>query len=425
MTIRNEMTPSELIIHKLEFILLVFSTTCYFYFVVRSISRIRSTGDKKFYFLLIAATFAFMNNSGDIYYRIMAPLYGTHDCSKFFIIYFRISGSLNWIPVSYYQVLRLYYITYNYYEKNWRRFILYTSICLSLIYSVCYLLNLFEFYGNKDSFGGCVVSNTNKYGHFVEISDLTDSYVSLAIVIFTLFQSIRYLKRYKLRHHRIKAILDESLVLFIFLLISKVIFYTLILLNSGRPGGDIFYDGLSVIVLFCTYRLLNISPKLNEKMEFENIIKMNERSRKFYKELSELNKANQLNSTYDRQKAKKPYNRNSKGELNFPSILKTNSRQLDTRQLDTRQLDTRQLDTRQFDTRQFDTRQFDTRQFDTRQFDTRQLDTRQVNINKYQSFDYNIINRNETNFKFNRNNSRSYNRNQSTGRYYYYNNDRI
>ncbi|OUM69533.1 hypothetical protein PIROE2DRAFT_2626 [Piromyces sp. E2] len=214
----------ELLMHKLEFIMLVFSTTCYFYFVTRSISRIRT------------AFFALMNN---------------------------ISASLNWIPISWYQVVRLYYITYNYYMKSVRRMIFILSVTFSLVYSLYYLLNLNEFYGNKDSFGGCTVSNTNKYGNYVEIFDIIDSCFSLIIVITTLFQSIRHLKQYKLRHHKIKAILDESISAFVILLVSKVIFYTLIIINSGKPGGDIYWDVLSVIVLYCTYRLLNITPKLN------------------------------------------------------------------------------------------------------------------------------------------------------------------
>jgi len=254
---------SDLIVHKMEFIVLVISTTCYFYFVIRSISRIRSTGDYMFLFLLTAASFALMNNLSDIYYRIMTPLYETYNCNKFFIGFFKFSASLNWIPISWYQVLRLYYITYNYYMTNIRRMIFVLSITFSLIYSICYMLNLSQFYGNKDSFGGCVVSNTNRYGNFVEVSDIIDSCFSLIIVITTLFQSIRNLKQYKLRHHKIKAILDESIGSFVILLIAKVVCYSLIILNSGRPGGDIYWDGLSIIVLFCTYRLLNITPKLN------------------------------------------------------------------------------------------------------------------------------------------------------------------
>ncbi|ORX57284.1 hypothetical protein BCR36DRAFT_345375, partial [Piromyces finnis] len=316
----------NLFLHKLEFIMLVFSTTCYFYFVIRSISRIRSTGDLKFLFLLTAAFFALMNNSSDIYYRIMTPLYGAYNCNKFFLTFFKISASLNWVPISYYQVLRLYYITYNYYRKIVRNMIIIVSSSFSLIYSVCYFLNLKEFYGNKDSFGGCVVSNTNKYGNYIEVSDIIDSCFSLTIVISTLFQSIKNLKQYKLRHHKIKAILDESIGVFVVLLISKVVFYSLIMINSGRPGGDIFWDGLSVIVLFCTYRLLNITPKLNEKLENKPI---NEKfNKRFYKELSKLNNNNRnnYNESSSTSNIKGLYNRNSKGELNFPSLMKTNGR---------------------------------------------------------------------------------------------------
>eukprot|EP00833_Pecoramyces_ruminatium_P014303 jgi/Orpsp1_1/1188335/evm.model.d7180000063968.1 len=248
---------------KCEFLVLVVSNTAYLFFIIRSIARLRSTRDKNFWFLLIASTFAFMNNTNDIYYRIMAPIYYSIDCIHTFLRFFQFSALLNWIPISFYQVVRLYQITLNFYKKSYHRLILIVSILLSTLYAVCYLFNLSQFSGNNKRFGGCVVSNTNKYPHFIEITDILDSSFSLIVVIFTLFISLKNLKQYKLRHHKIKAVLDESTVIFIILLLSKVIIYSFIIANSSKPGGDIYWDGLSVIVFCCTYHLLNLKPRLN------------------------------------------------------------------------------------------------------------------------------------------------------------------
>ncbi|ORX80737.1 hypothetical protein BCR32DRAFT_268707 [Anaeromyces robustus] len=320
-------TPDKnenIIVKKCEFIMLIASNTIYLVLIVKAISRYVGTKDRKFWFLLIASSFAFANNTNDIYYRIMAPLYSTYNCSKHFLRVFKGSGSLNWIPVSLYQVLRLYQITYNYYQKSWRILLLIISLTLSAIYCCCYFLNLSQFYSNKSKFGGCVVSNTGDYKYFVEISDIIDSSFSLAVVIFTLFLSLRNQKHYKLRHHRIKAVLDRSVIIFVILLLSKVVFYSLIILNSTRPGGDIFWDGLSIIVLGCTYQLLIIKPKIIKKIHQQNRINDFHRKLKMlgFSSMDHDYKSSFSDLSSSRTSTKIPYlyTKNSKGELNFPSL---------------------------------------------------------------------------------------------------------
>ncbi|KAL6592739.1 hypothetical protein U3516DRAFT_834553 [Neocallimastix sp. 'constans'] len=299
----NNTTPydsNKLRTDKVEFLVLVMSNTIYMFFIMRSLACLKSTKDKKFLFLVIASTCAFINNTNDIYYRISAPFFFKNACVTTFILFFKISGLANWIPISFYQIVRLYQITINYYKKSYHRGIILVSVILSSLYSIAYLCNLSQFSGTYVKFRGCVVNNTNRFSHYVEITDILDSSFSLIVVIFTLFISLKNLKQYKLRHHRIKAVLDET--------------------NSNKPGGDIYWDGLSVIVFYCTYRLLNIKPRLNEKLENNqfNPISINNHRKLSLKEENNMYSKSKSNS----QVSVKMYNRNSKGELEFPSFVK-------------------------------------------------------------------------------------------------------
>eukprot|EP00833_Pecoramyces_ruminatium_P014512 jgi/Orpsp1_1/1188544/evm.model.d7180000065642.1 len=250
-------------IKKTEFVILVFSETMYFIIVIKSLVRVYKTRDWHFWFLITAALFALMNNFSDIIYRILAP-FGNINCTSFFISFFKFSATLNWIPISYYQVCRLHRITKRYYKENWHRIIIAISIFFSIAYSFCYFLNLYFFEGKSDKFGGCVVNNKyKKLTVGIEVSDITDTAISLLIVIITLLISLRNLKNYKLRHLKLKAVLDNNVIVFIILVVSKILFYYIIYKNADKPGGDIWWDTLSVIVLWCTYTLLNLKPRLN------------------------------------------------------------------------------------------------------------------------------------------------------------------
>lgn len=247
---------------KAEFIFLVVSNTIYLVFVIKSIIRLYKTRDWHFIFLLIAASFALANNTSDIYYRILASLKDVFSCHNFRIV-FKISASLNWVPISYYQVTRLYRICVNYYRKSFTIGIIVVSMMFSLLYSFFYFKNLFLYEAVRNKFGGCVVTNSGKYSLDVEIFDIFDTSFSVIIIIVTLFVSLKNLKRYKLRHLRIKSMLDENVVLFFALVISKIVLYYIITINAKKPGGDIWWDSLSIIVLYCAYRLMNLKPKLN------------------------------------------------------------------------------------------------------------------------------------------------------------------
>jgi len=315
----NSNTKGDLIVHKLEFLMLVISETIYIIILLKSLIRYFKTRDWHFWFLITASSFALMNNSSDIVYRIRAPL-GFIDCTRFFINFFYFSASLNWVPISFYQICRLYRITINYYKKNWLKKIIIVCTFFSILYSGSYFMNLIHYRGNSSKFGGCVVNNDANIGFYVEVFDIIDTSVSLLIVIITLFISLRNLKNYKLRHFKIKAVLDNNVIIFVILLVSKMICYYIINANSKKPGGDIWWDSLSVIVLWCTYTLLNLKPKLNEKLEQNNMMNYNRKNNNYLRDLSNLAMNNRSESS--RNKFQNYYNRNSKGELNFPSLMK-------------------------------------------------------------------------------------------------------
>lgn len=314
----NGNLDDDLKVHKIEFLMLVISETMYIIILLKSLIRYFKTRDWHFWFLITASSFALMNNSSDIIYRIRAPL-GFIDCTGFFIYFFYFSATLNWVPISFYQICRLYRITINYYKKDWLKKIIFVCTFFSILYSTSYFMNLIHYRGNSSKFGGCVVNNDANIIFYVEIFDIIDTSVSLLIVIITLFISLKNLKNYKLRHFKIKAVLDNNVIIFVILLVSKMVFYYIINAYSKKPGGDIWWDSLSVIVLWCAYALLNLKPKLNEKLEQNNMMNYNRKNNNYLRDLSNLAMNNRSESS--RNKFQYYYNRNSKGELNFPSLM--------------------------------------------------------------------------------------------------------
>jgi len=314
----------KLIWLKGEFMMVVVSHTLYFIILIKSIKGLIKTKDWHFIFLLIASSFALLNNTNDIYYRVTAPLkdFNIRNCNDTFLTQFLITASLKWVPISYYQISRLYRICVNYYKRNWYIGIISVSCIFSLLYSIMYFLNLKEFIASPSAFGGCVVSNTSNYIKYVEMFDIIDTGYSLLVVIWTLFISLNNLKRYKLRHLKIKSIFDENMFYFFILVVTKIIFYHLIEKSAPEPGGDVWWDALAIVVLACAYRLMNLKPRLNEKLEDS----MYQGNQKLINELSNLakNAPREFEET-TKSKKKKGLMRNSKGEINFPSLIKKNN----------------------------------------------------------------------------------------------------
>jgi len=312
----------KLIWLKGEFMMVVVSHTLYLIILIKSVKGLIKTKDWHFIFLLIASSFALLNNTNDIYYRVTAPLknFNIRNCNDTFLTQFLITASLKWVPISYYQISRLYRICVNYYKRNWYIGIIAVSCIFSLLYSVMYFLNLKEFIASPSAFGGCVVSNTSNYVKYVEMFDIIDTGYSLLVVIWTLFISLNNLKRYKLRHLKIKSIFDENMLYFFILVVTKIIFYHLIEKSAAEPGGDIWWDALAIVVLSCAYRLMNLKPRLNEKLDDT----MYQGNQKLINEISNLakNPPRELEETSTKTKKKRGLMRNSKGEINFPSLIK-------------------------------------------------------------------------------------------------------
>ncbi|ORX41688.1 hypothetical protein BCR36DRAFT_363770 [Piromyces finnis] len=266
----------ELLMNKLVFSFLVLSETIYFTYLIKCIIRFKKTKDLKFFFPLTASLFALSNNFNDIMNTIVAPIKNSQNCSKSFLTIFRYTAMFNWTPISFLQIIRLYQLTSGYYTPRWHRIITVGSVSLSILYCTCYYINLSGFSASKNSFFGCTVYN--KFDSFmVEISDTLDSSYSLAIIIISIRKALLNLKEYKLRHQKLKALKDESTIIFIILTISKIVIYSFIMANKKNPGGDIWWDSLSVIVIFCSYRIVNFKPKLNEKLAKNNRIMLNKR----------------------------------------------------------------------------------------------------------------------------------------------------
>lgn len=260
---KNEI--EELLIQKAIFIVLVLSETIYIILLTKCIVRLKKTREWKFLFPLVASLFALMNNLNDIIHVIRAPTIAMVNCNDTFTKIFKITATFNWTPISFLQFIRLYQLTRGYYTPYWHRVITIGSLTLSIIYSVCYYYNLSGYYGSKSRFFGCAVYNIRE-GYLVQISDTLDSGFSLFIIIASIRKALLNLKQYKLRHQKLKALKDESIFVFIILTVSKIGIYSVIIYFSKMPGGDIFWDTLSVIVISCSYRIVNFKPKLNEKL---------------------------------------------------------------------------------------------------------------------------------------------------------------
>jgi len=266
--------------NKLVFIFLVISETIYFIYFIRCTTRFRTTKDWKFLFPLTAALFAFMNNFNDILHIIFAPTNPTNNCQSLFLQVFKITALFNWTPISFVQILRLYHLTKGYYTPYWHRAITIISVSLSILYCTAYYYNLAGFNGSKNKFYGCSVYNVNNgiRSYMIELTDTLDSSYSLVIIIISIKKALQESRHYKLRHQKLKALKDESMIIFIVLTVSKILIYSLIMAHKKDPGGDIYWDILSVIVIACSYRIVNFKPKMKERIEENNqIIMLNKR----------------------------------------------------------------------------------------------------------------------------------------------------
>jgi len=242
-----------------RFILIGIIISCYIYFkyMIKSIIGFIHHKNFNFLFPLIAATFAFTNNANDIVHFLRHP----EDCYLFYIL-FKVTATLNWAPISWLQTFRLSLISRIYLNK--KKFIVITtlSVTFSLLYCLCYFLNLSEFDYATSEFMGCGVTNDSKYIYLVMAFDIIDSLFSLGSICIIIYNAIRNLRELNTKNEKLNNLVSEGILELIIITIAKIVIYPLISITSYQPSFDIFWDVLSVIVIYCSYRMVSFPYKV-------------------------------------------------------------------------------------------------------------------------------------------------------------------
>jgi len=252
---------------------IIMSACVYLWYLIKCLRKYKLTKDWRFFFPLIAALFAFSNNFNDILSFIFSEN-SDSDCKKFIIV-FKVTALLNWTPISWLQMLRLMAFTRIFYKKNVFRVITTVNVTLSLGYTVCYYFNLNNFkeklIGDEtDRFMFCSPeqkpifnNNSSLYTTLVMYFDLFDSIFSFSVLVYTISQALENIRHFKFRHVKIKRMKEEGLVQLIILTIAKITLYPvmLYLMKEELMIVDIVWDALSVIVIICAFRLVNVKYK--------------------------------------------------------------------------------------------------------------------------------------------------------------------
>lgn len=238
----------------LKIILIGIIISCYIYFkyMLKSAFGIIKHKNLNFLFPLIAASFAFANNSNDIF----TFLYQPNDCYTFFVL-FKFTATLNWAPISWLQTFRLSLISRIYLSK--KKFLIITTLStiFSFLYCLFYFLNLNEFNYTQNEFMNCGVVNDSKYIYYVMAFDIIDSVFSLGAITIIIYNAILNLRELNTKNEKLNNLVSEGILELIIITISKIIIYPLISITSYQPSFDIFWDILSVIVIYCSYRIVN------------------------------------------------------------------------------------------------------------------------------------------------------------------------
>jgi len=245
----------------------------YFYavYLVKSFYKFLTTKDWRFFFPIVAAFSAFMNNINDIIYFLLYEYFEGTNC-KTFLNYFVTTATLNWTPISWLQTIRLISFTKVFYKKSVYYMISAINIILSAAYTISYYNNLFNFTDTNigestNKFMFCSVKQKESKiptkispTQYVMIFDVCDSTFSLGVLVFTAYMALDSIAHLKFHHAKIKRMVDEGLVQLIVLTVSKIVCYSLMfyLQKKGLMIEDIIWDILSVIVIICSYRLVNV-----------------------------------------------------------------------------------------------------------------------------------------------------------------------
>ncbi|KAG4087156.1 hypothetical protein H8356DRAFT_1731377 [Neocallimastix lanati (nom. inval.)] len=250
---------------------IIMSDCIYLWYLVKCARKYKLTKDWRFFFPFIAALFAFANNFNDIVSFIISE---GSDC-KIFLLIFKVTALLNWTPISWLQTIRLMTFTKVFYSK--RTFIIITviNVTLSLGYSICYYLNWGNFTEKvigveTDRFMFCSPAQKPIEGHdssfyttLVMYFDLADSIFSFSVLVYTTYMALDNIKHLKFHHAKIKRMEEEGLIQLIVLTIGKISLYPIMiyLVKKQLTIGDIVWDTLSIIVIICAFRLVNVKYK--------------------------------------------------------------------------------------------------------------------------------------------------------------------
>jgi len=271
---------------RVVMVVIIMSDCFYFWYFVKSFNKILKTRDWRFAFPLVAAFFAFSNNLNDVCSFLFSQS-SRYNCDVF-LQFFKISALFNWTPISWLQALRLISFTKVFYKKSVFLIVTIINIVFSALYTVFYYLNLNNFIKKDirretDNFMFCSVEQQtlnppmlgflDSYTKGVMVFDLLDSTFSLTVLLFTALMALERTEHLQFHHAKIKRMLEEGLIQFIVLTISKIGLYTLMFCFMEHMIVDIVWDILSVIVIICSFRLVNVKyKKIKRKVYYINYL---------------------------------------------------------------------------------------------------------------------------------------------------------
>jgi len=267
---------NEALQSRINMTVIIMSDCFYFWYFMKSFDKILKTKDWRFAFPLVAALFAFLNNLNDIFSFLFSE--SSYSCEKVFIKIFKITALFNWTPISWLQAIRLMSFTKVFYKKYIFISITVINVLLSAGYTIYYYRNLINFEykditNNTDKFMFCTVQqkdiivngrkSNDKFTKYVMIFDICDSTFSLGVLLLTTLMALDRTQHLKFHHAKIKRMVEEGLVQFIVLTISKIVCYSVMfqLMREKLMIVDIVWDILSVIVIICAFRLINVKYK--------------------------------------------------------------------------------------------------------------------------------------------------------------------
>jgi len=256
----NRDNSAEIISLRIISIGIIISCYIYFKYLFKSTTGLIEHRNLNYIFPLTSALFAFVNNANDIAHYIYHP----KDCYIFYTI-FRSSASLKWPPISWLQTFRLS-LTSRIYLSKWKfYYVTIISIIFSTLYCLCYFLNLNQFTYTEVEFTGCGVANDSKYIYHVMAFDIIDSFFSLGAICVIIYNAVKNLRELNTKNEKLNNLVSEGLLELIVITLAKIIIYPLIAMTSYQPSFDVFWDILSVIVISCSYRMVNFPYQCNPK----------------------------------------------------------------------------------------------------------------------------------------------------------------